>query len=299
MLSSPRDVVVGALDIECVADFLAMFGFERRSAGTIPGYAAARLYGLDGDAEEVLLTVPGVDDGRIRIVATPNPPHRRAPFDERPFAIDLFSTDIEKSVALAASSGYDCSPITDHHLGPVTIREVEVIGPDRLVVTLLQNDAGRMSSILDSQPDRLHSEVHAFVWNGIDLDPQLQYWQQRGLQKLTDVILETPGLGALVGVPDEDVLLRLTVLADDQARPIRLEYVEFLGKPSNAKPGLPLTAGLHAPAFEVPSLDDALSDLAPAEVRETVDLDTAIHPRSKAAAAVTPGGQVFELWQRL
>lgn len=298
MLPSPQDVVVGSSDLDATAAFLAVFGFESIGAGTLPSEAARALYRLEGATEERLLAAPGTDLGRVRCVATPNPPRRHAPFDARPFAIDLFCTDIEESVRLATAAGHHASPITDHRFGPVLIREVEITGPDAVVVTLLQPSAGRRSSILDHEPERLHSEVHAFVWSSTGLDDRLEYWKQRGLALLTDAVLDTPGMGALVGVPDEDVRMRLTVLADDEGRPIRLEYVDFLGKPGSAGPSLPLAAGLHAPAFTVASLDEAVAALAPAEVGEIIAVDTALHPSARATSAVTPGGERFELWQQ-
>jgi hypothetical protein len=298
MLPSPIDVVVGASDMEAAAGFLILFGFEKGASAELPAHAASALYGIDGPVEELVMAVPGADRGRVRLVSTPNPARSFGRFDARPFAIDLFSTDMEKSVELAVEGGYHTSPITDHHFGPVTIREVEITGPDKLIVTLLQNDAGRMSSVLDDDPGRLHSEVHAFVWSDTDLDRLIGYWTDRGLQSRMDAVLDTPGLGALVGVPDEEVKLRLTVFADTDARPVRVEFVEFLGKPSNPQPTLPLAAGLHAPAFEVEDLDAAVSGLAPAEIGEIISVNTAVHPNARAATAVTPGGQRFEVWER-
>lgn len=298
MLPSPIDVVAGASDMEAAAEFLCLFGFERVAAGRLPADAARALYGLAGPAEELLMAVPGTPRGRVRLVATPNPPRGFAPFDARPFAIDLFTTDTDRSVALATEAGYHSSPITDHHFGPVTIREVEITGPDGLVITLLEPSAGRRSSVLDTDPDRLHSEVHAFVWSDTDLDRHIGYWTDRGLETLMDAVMDTPGLGALVGAPEEDVKLRLTVFADSpEARPIRVEYVEFLGKPSTPHPTLPLAAGLHAPSFELSDLDAAVAGLAPAEIGDIVTVDTELHPATRAATAATPGGHRFEVWE--
>jgi hypothetical protein len=297
MLPSPTDVVVGASDMEAASEFLVHFGFEKGQAGTLPADAASALYGVDAPVRELVMAAPGAPRGRVRLVSTPNPARSYAPFDARPFAIDLFTSDTVRSVELAVAAGYHASPITDHHFGPVTIREVEITGPDGLVVTLLEPSAGRRPCILDDDPDRLHSEVHAFVWSDTDLDQHIGYWTDRGLQTLMDVVMDTPGLGALVGAPDEDVKLRLTVFADTpDARPIRVEYVEFIGKPSQPQPTLPLAAGLHAPAFELDDLDAALPKLAPAEVGEIIAVDTPVHPRMRAATAVTPGGHRFEVW---
>jgi hypothetical protein len=298
MLPSPRDVVVGASDLDDAAEFLQVFGFQEYLSTALPADAARALYGLDGETGERMMIVPGAELGRIRLVTTPHPARSFAPFDARPFAIDLFTTDMERSVALAEEHGYHTSPVTDHVFGPVRIREVEIIGPDRLVMTLLEPSAGRRSSILDKDPDRLHSEVHAFVWNDVEIDAPLEYWQQCGLEKSMDAVLETPGMGALVGVPEEDIKLRLTVLADGESNPIRVEFVEFLGKPSTPQPSLPLAAGLHAPAFEVDDLDATRAAMGEAEFGEVVTVDTAIHSEMRAATAVSPQGHRFEVWAK-
>jgi len=298
MLPSPIDVVVGASDMEAAARFLELFGFDRGQSAELPADAAKALYGIDNPVRELVMVVPGAPRGRVRLVSTPNPARSFTPFDARPFAIDLFSTDMDKSVALAVAGGYHSSPVTIHRFGPVTIHEVEITGPDKLIVTLLQPSAGRRSTVLDDDPERLHSEVHAFVWSDTDLDKHIGYWTDRGLQTLMDAVLETPGLGALVGAPEEDIKMRLTVFADNDARPIRVEFVEFMGKPSTPQPTLPLAAGLHAPAFEFEDLDAAIETLIPAEIGEIVTVDTAVHPRMRAATAVTPGGHRFEVWER-
>ncbi len=298
MLPSPRDVVIGASDLGAVASFLALFGFAEVARDRLPQPCASALYGLETATDELLLAVPGAERGRVRVVATANPARRFAPFDPRPFAIDLFSTDVEAGVAIASANGFHASPITDHRFGPAVIREVEVIGPDGIVLTLLQPNVGRRSSILDHEPDRLHSEVHAFVWSESGLDEHLRFWQERGLTKSTDAVLDTPGLGALVGVPDEDVSMRLTVLAGAEGHPIRVEFVDFLGRSGSPQPIWPLAAGLYAPAFEVEDLEAAAARLAPAVVDPPVTVATAVHPGVRAAHAVSPGGHHFELWER-
>lgn len=299
MLPSPIDVVVGASDMEAAAKFLILFGFEKGPSAQLPAHAAQSLYWVDDQVDELVMAVPGAPRGRVRLVSTPNPARSYAPFDARPFAIDLFTNDMDKSVKLAAGAGFHTSPITDHNFGPLTIREVEITGPDRLIVTLLEPSAGRRPCILDNDPDRLHSEVHAFVWSDTDLDTHIGYWTDRGLQTLMDVVMDTPGLGTLVGAPDEDVKLRLAVFADEpDARPIRVEFVEFMGQPSTPQPTLPLAAGLLAPAFEFDDLEAVIPGLAPAEIGEIVAIDTAVHPKMRAATAVTPGGHRFEIWEK-
>lgn len=298
MLPSPSHVVVGATDLEQTSEFLRLFGCEAGERGTLPVEAAGELYGLEGEAEEAVLATPGAERGWIRLVATPRSPRRFAPLDSRAFAIDFFTTDLDRSLALAAEAGHHASPVATHQFGPLTIREVEIRGPDELIVTLLETPA-RRPSILDREPERLHSEVHAFVWSAEGIDGLLPFWlDDLGLEKITDATFASPDMGKVLGVPDRQIEARLAVFCDADAAPIRLELIEFLGEPAASHPSLPLHGGLHAPAFTVDDWEAALGSLGAAELGRTVELDTPLHPGARAATAVAPGGLRFEIWQQ-
>jgi catechol 2,3-dioxygenase-like lactoylglutathione lyase family enzyme len=297
MLPSPDHAVIGVSDPDQSVDFLHLLGFEEVRSGELPREAAATLYGLEEAIRETVLRVPGARRGYLRLVATPNPARLVAPLDNRAFAIDLFSTDIARSLEVVEEAGFHGSPIATHQFGPISIREVEVKGPDDIVVTLLETEA-RRPTILDREPDRLHSEVHAWVWSVKDIDGLLPFWLDRAAQqKLTDAVLETPGLGAVLGVPDREIKARLVVLGDADAHPIRLEMIEFLGEPAVDHPSFPLVAGLHAPAFRVGDLDSVCRSLEGALFGQIVALDTPLHGRARAVSAVAPGDLRFELWE--
>jgi catechol 2,3-dioxygenase-like lactoylglutathione lyase family enzyme len=297
MLPSPDHAVIGVSDPDQSVDFLHLLGFEEVSSGELPREAAAALYGLEEAVRETVLRVPGARRGYLRLVATPNPTRQVAPLDNRAFAIDLFSTDITKSLEVVGDGGFHGSPIATHQFGPISIKEVEVTGPDDIVVTLLESDA-RRPTILDREPDRLHSEVHAWVWSVKRIDGLLPFWLERAAQeKLTDAVLETPGLGAVLGVPEREIKARLVVLGDVDANPIRLEMIEFLGEPAVDHPSFPLAAGLHAPAFRVEDLDSACRSLEGAQLGQIVALDTPLHRRARAVTGVAPGNLRFELWK--
>jgi catechol 2,3-dioxygenase-like lactoylglutathione lyase family enzyme len=297
MLPSPDHAVIGVSDPDRSVDFLRLLGFAEVASGELDGEAAAGLYGLEESAHETVLQVPGARRGYLRLVTTPNPPRQALPLDSRAFAIDLFSSDIEESLRVAEEAGLHASPIVTHQFGPISIREVEVRGPDGIVVTLLESEA-RRPTILDREPDRLHSEVHAWVWSVKGIDRLLPFWLERaGQEKLTDAVLETPDLGALLGVPDREIKARLVVLGDADAHPIRLEMIEFLGEPAVDQPSFPLAAGLHAPAFRVEDLDGACRKLEGAQFGPIVALDTAVHKEARAVSAVAPGDLRFELWE--
>ena len=308
MLKSPSHAVVGCSDLGRTEEFLALFGLERTAAAELPAAAAGALYGLEAAAREVLLATPGAELGWLRLVATPHPERRVAPLDSRPFAIDFYTTDIERSVAAASQAGAHTSPIVTHQFGPLSIREVEVRGPDHLIVTLLGLDV-RRPSLLDREPDRLHSELHSFVWSVEDIDRLLPFWSgQAGLETTTDATFESAELGVLLGVEGpgraRPVKARLVVLADTEAQPARLEMIEFLAarRPGEEAAGyltLPLAAGLHAPAFTVPDLEAAMAPLAGARFGDVVEVDSAVHPGGRGVTAVAPGDLRFELWQEI
>ena len=305
-LPSPSHAVVGCSSLGASVEFLRLFGFGEPTTSTLPAEAARALYGLESSTEEAILKVPGASLGYVRLAGTPNPKRSFDNLDNRPFAIDLFTTDLDRSLALAGQNGFHSSPVATHQFGPISIREVEIKGPDDLIVTLLES-AARRPTILDSEPDRLHSEIHALVWSVKEIDKLLPFWiEQVGLETLTDAVFDSPEMGAVLGVPDRRIKARLAVFADSEAQPIRLELIEFLGEPAADHPNFPLAAGLYAPAFElafevpfeVDSLEAVCEQLEGAELSDIIELDTPIHPRARAVTGVAPGGLRFEIWTK-
>ena len=73
--------------------------------------------------------------------------------------------------------------------------------------------------------------------------------------------------------------------------------IEFLGEPGRAHANWPLAAGLHAPAFQVEDLEQAIEVLAPASFDDTAEVDSPIHPRAKPVSGEAPARLRFELWQ--
>jgi len=297
MLTSPSHAVIGCSDLGRMSSFLALFGFATTARATLPAAAARALYGLAGAAEEELLGVAGAERGGLRLVATPHPPHACAPLDSRPFAVDLYSTDIERSAAIAADAGHPPGPIVTFQFGPMTIREAEIHGPDHVIVTLLEL-ATRRPSVLDADPQRLHSEVHSIVWSVREMDRWLPFWlEQAGLVKTTDATFDSAELGVLLGVGERTIRSRLAVMADAASRPARLEMIEFLGEDAAEHPDWPLHAGLHAPAFHVDDLEAAVAALSGASFGEVVVVDSDVHRGARAVTAVAPGDLRFELWE--
>ena len=297
MLGSPSHVVIGAAHLEATAAFLAIFGFRSDGEGELPPEVTRALYDVDGPLRECAVATPGAEAGWVRLVETPHPARDFAALDHRPFAIELFTADIERSLRATTAAGFSSSPIASHVFGPITVRETAVNGPDHLMVTLLETSV-RRPSLLDRDPDRLHSEVHSFVWSVPGIDSLLPFWTtEAGHEILSDFSWTSKELGPLLNAGDRELAVRLAVWGDSEANPVRLEMIEFLGEEAASHPTLPLTAGLHAPAFSVPDLEAAAAGLSGAELGERVELDTALHPGARALTATAPGGLRFELWE--
>lgn len=298
-LRSPRHAVVGASDLGAMIAFLERLGFERAGTGRLPADAAAALYGLDGEAAEAELRMPGAEQGGIRLVATPHAAGEHHVFARGPHAIDLYTSDMKRSLATAAEAGARCGEAASYRVGPLELIEAKAVGPDGFAVVFLQV-ARRRPSLLDREPGRLHSEVHSLVFTVESISEALPFWKERaGLQVFLDATIVEPAVCAFMGLPRRDVPIRLAMLADADSRPARLELLEFPKDPGPQIPSSPLHAGLHAAAFEVASVDAARERLGEAAFGPVVTVDTPLHARSRAATALAPGGVRFELWESL
>jgi catechol 2,3-dioxygenase-like lactoylglutathione lyase family enzyme len=292
MLSSPQHAVLGAIDVEALVAFLRRFGFAEEERSILPAPAAAALYGLDAPARQIRLGVPGASRGWIRIVETPHAPSRRGPFDRGPHAVDLYTRDIRRSVALAAEAGASCGPIGAYSVGPLAIEEAKVTGPAGLPLVFIQV-ARRRPSALDRDAERLHSEVHSIVWAVDSLDASLPFWRDRaGLRPFLDATIREPAVARFMGLPRPEAPVRLAMMADAEVSPARLEILEFPEDPGAPAAGLPLREGLHAPAFRVDDLERAIGRLSDAGFGPVASLDGA-----RAVSGVAPGDVRFELWQ--
>ncbi len=180
----------------------------------------------------------------------------------------------------------------EYALGPIEVKEVEVIGPDHLVVVFIEVNHLR-PSVLDHHPDRLHSEVHSVVFSVRDTEAALPFWtESAGLETLIDSRIEGPMISQLMDLPRQNVPVRFTLLCDAESAPARFEMLEFVDDPGDQQPTLPLAAGLHAPGFTVADLDQAMAALAGADFGTV-----ALVGQSRAVSALAPGEIRFELWQ--
>lgn len=296
-LDSPRDVVVGAADLGAASAFLTALGFATVRSGRLSVEAARGLYGLGSAAEMAVLAMPGADRGRIRLVETKHPAPASHVFARGPHALDLYTTDMARSLATAKAAGALCRAPASYSVGPLTLSEGKAVGPDGLAIVFIEA-VRRRPSLLDCDPARQHSEVHSFVFTVASVDTALPFWKEAGgLGAFLDATLREPAVAAFMGLPRPDTPLRLAMLADDASRPIRLEILEFPEDEGPEHPTWPLRAGLHAVTFEVPSLEAAQRALARAQFGEIVTVETGGGERTRAVTATAPGGLRFELWE--
>jgi hypothetical protein len=297
-LNSPNHGVLGASDLDAAVGYLVRFGFAASEPAIVPADTARALYGLEGETREAILTVSGLPYGGLRVVETPHPPRPRGPLDRGPYAVDLYTTDIERSLSLVTEAGGRSSAVVEYRLQDVAVWEAKTEGPEGLSLVFIELGR-RRPSLLDRDPDLLHSEVQALVWVVGDGDRAQAFWRKEaGLHRLRDATIEAPNVAALLDLPRPDAPVRIVLLSDEAETAPRLELIEFPRDGGADHPSLPLTPGLHAAAFAVADLDRARSALSGAEVGEAVKIHSPLHGEARATTGLAPGGVRFELWER-
>jgi hypothetical protein len=293
MLASPHHAVIGCSDLEVMTRYLAHFGQELRLEGELPEEAARKLYGLEGACRQRVLAAPGVTTGWLRLVGTPTPVPEVDPYDRGPLAIDFYTRNTARSLELVRQAGGRHGETVAYEVGPLEVEETDTLGPDGLRIVFLQINRGR-PSLLDSDPERLHSELHSIVWTVPSMDTALAPWvDSGGLTLLNDARIEGPTISRLLGLPRPEVPIRFTLLADQEQNSARLELIEFLEDEGEDRPTWPLAPGLHAAVFFVGDLDDAMEGL------DAVELGTVVQivGGGRAVSGVAAGGVRFELWE--
>lgn len=292
MLQSPSHAVIASRDAAELAGHLQALGLLPTRRRTLDATSARRLYGVSSPIEELRLEAPGAQRGFVRLLTSTAGPRGGSPYDLRPLAIDLYTRDIEASLALAAGRGARCRPRVDYELGPLKVREAETVWTDGLVIVFLETNR-RRPSLLDTDRERLHSEVHSIVWTVADVEKAQGTWRDRGgLQVLADAEIRGPIISRLLGLPKPEVPVRFSLLCDAEARPGRLELLQFLEDEGGRRPTWPLAAGLHAVGFTVTDLEAAMGSLGDCSFGEVATVETA-----RAVTGLDPSGVRFELWE--
>jgi catechol 2,3-dioxygenase-like lactoylglutathione lyase family enzyme len=260
---SPAICVIGVSDLAASLKFWTSLGFVETDRRRLSLEVARTLYGLDSTTEEVLLAMPDSTAGLLRLVVTSEPHPTIGPYDRGPHAIDLYTTDIAKSLAIATGAGANTGfGQLDYQFGPVRLQEGKCIGPDGVILVFV-DISRRRPSLLDQFPDRLHSEIHSVVNIVASVDAANATWKEAGLAVIADAVIDTPELGKFLQLPSPD-RCRMSLLASADVAPIRFEQLGFIDGGASAGVDLstwPLPAGLPLVEFLTSDLTTTTADL--------------------------------------
>jgi hypothetical protein len=297
LLASPDHALIGSVDPEHQAAFWVAMGFTitQRAAVSAP---LARVYGIDEGTDEITLRVPGAAAGGLRIVGTTQPSVPVGPWDRGPFAVDLYTRDMDRSLALAVDAGATHAGRMVYEFGTMRLEEGKTTGPDGVRLVFIANST-RRPSVLDTDETRLHSEVHSIVNVVESVDMFSAAWSTgAGLTILGDAVIATPGLADLMELP-KVVSARMGLYCDASVTPIRYEALEFIGLDTTDSASLvaqwPLRPGQPIGVFIAEHFDDALFalDSNGFDMEGDVNVDG-----MRVAMGVDPCGIRFEIRSR-
>jgi catechol 2,3-dioxygenase-like lactoylglutathione lyase family enzyme len=291
--------VLGASDVDVTSAFLTALGFSAGPIRELSADVAAALYGLDGPSREVTMTAAGRAAGAVRVVQTgmaapPPDPYRRGGH-----ALDLYTTDIERSGAISRAAGAAVGPLADYDFGPIHLRQSQATGPDGVPVVFVEI-AHRLPSALDDHPDLLHSELHSVVWAVDDIEAATVFWTDVvGLELRSRFPITEPAVAAFMGLPRPTPLV-MSVLTGPGAAAPRMELLAYEGEPGRQVPVTPLLPGATIPVVTTSDLDSTLARLVAAgsTPRPVVAAPAADGARVRACVVAGPSGTGLELRER-
>jgi catechol 2,3-dioxygenase-like lactoylglutathione lyase family enzyme len=299
-LGSPTHVVIGATDLDASIDWWTGLGFGVVTENTLDPDVADALFGLAGEVEQVELRVDEAPGGAIWLVQTPRLPKPRGPFDAGPFAVDLYTTDMDASLAITADLGATPGGRLEYRVGIRSLDKASVFGPDGLMLVFTA-DSERHPSVLDIHPEWLHSEMHSIVSSVRNSDTAMRFWGEQLGMRLADETNIESGLDILLQLP-QAVRAHMISLCDEFVNPIRNELIEFNGLGPDDRVGIvstwPLPAARPLSCFTVADVAISAAHLfrAGATFGDVVDLgDGCAIGGSKAIWGLDPNGIRFIL----
>ncbi len=299
-LSSPSHAVVGASDVDRTCRFLSTFGFHISETADLPMVAARDLYGLNCPLKEVVLRADRSSTGWFRVVQTPERRLTPNPGDHKPLLVELYTRNVDDSLAVAADAGAYVLPPTTYSLpGLGPMREGVAVGPDFLCLGLIESES-RRPSLLDSDTQALYSEIGSVMWAVGDLDGATAVLTvEAGLSRtLSEAIIDARAIPPLKELLMPSVPTRIACFSSPDLRPLTLELTKFLGaSAAYESPAWPLRPGLHAIGFNVDDVPAAVSLLPSMAWGPLVELDTPTHHGAVAATGLLAQAVRLELWQ--
>ena len=299
-LGSPTHVVIGTTDLDMSINWWTGLGFGVTTENTLEKESALGLFGVEAEVEQVELRVDEAPGGAIWLLETPQASGAHDSFSYGPLGVDLYTTDMDASLALAADLGAQLSGRSNGHFGSLSFEQGSVLGPDGSMVVFIAIDE-RSPSVLDIHPEWLHSEIHSIVSMVRSADSSKRFWgEQVGLTVMADTEANWR-LGARVSFP-QSISARTTVLCDEFLNPIRYEFVEITNSTWAEGPAMistwPLPAARPFGCFSVADVAASAARMfrAGATFGEIVDLGHGCAiGRSKAIWGLDPNGTRFIL----
>jgi len=288
--------VVGVSDMAASTAFFEAFGFEVVAQNHLEAAVAQALYGLDAETDEVVLGVSGADTGRLRLVTTPLPLPERGHFHRGGHALDIYTTDMAASTAIARDLGVVVGPTADYVFGPVSLQQAQAMAPDEVPFVFVGIDR-RLPSVLDEQPDRLHSELHSVVGCVDGIDAETVFWKDIvGLELRSQFPIDVPAVSEFMMLP-RHVPIRMSVMSGSTANPPRFELLEFSDAEGLSISGRPLLPGCLVVGLRVADVDAAVASMAAAgaTVYPAVEAPGLQGGTDRAAFVTTPGGIDLEV----
>lgn len=292
----PDHAVVGASDVDRAVVFYRAFGFTERRRGTIDAAAAQALYGVETTVDEVVLGVDGSDHGLLRIVSTPLPEPDRGDFHRGGHALDLYTTDIEVSVATARDQGAVTGPVADYPFGPVQLTQAQTYAPDHVPLVFVGINH-RLPSVLDERPDLAHSELHSIVACVDGIEAETDFWiDVVGLRKQSAFPIDVPAVSEFMMLP-RHAPVHMSVMRGPDGLPPRFELLSFDDADGAYVASRPLVPGGLLLGLSIDDVAGFIAHLAAhgARTGDVVEVP-GLHGGVQAAAwACTPGGVDFEV----
>ncbi|MFI0371929.1 VOC family protein [Actinomadura sp. 1N219] len=249
-LGAVVEAVVGTRDLD------ASVAFHTRAFG---------LEVLGRDAGGALLGGPGGDTGLLRLAAVPGAPGAPEPssprlWDVGPRLLGIYSRDLERTAAAIDAAGGRSLPRVTYPYGAATLSEFVALDADGVWWTIPRAATGhRPSPALESDPERLHGELHTAVIVPDDHDAAVAFFAGAGgLEILFEGEMSGAPFDRMTGMP-AGASLRLTFLVSPGHAPARLEIMSFAGVDAADRTGGPL--GLRRLVFASDSPDETRNAL--------------------------------------
>ncbi len=260
------EVIIGATDLAATVEFLALFELSPLDEVDIAGDEAEHVFvGGLADGPCIRLAAPAArDHATVLIVPTRLGGGTATGWQHGPRALDLYTSDLDRSMGLAAERGFAASPEALLQGGPMTMRQRLFTGPDQLPVVLVES-THRRSSVCDLPDPPLHSEPHSVVWCVGDHVAEVERWTAAGWTTGATINFSEPSVSDELSLPERPTPITMTMLSDESVAPVRMElltfddHVDTGAAATRPLPTDPIRAGIHALTLSVDSVEAAIA----------------------------------------